>query len=168
MDQNKESNITKIEMMPEKPVKKRPVFLILLLIILVCALGYLGYTYYDLKNESEIHKAEFDRQKTALEGELMNIYGQYDSLKSENDTMNQKLVAEQENIERLLKVKLHIKHKLALKIYCQVAKLPKNIKSVKSREFFLTWVSRLINWRHQPGVFLLVRTPLWICGWIQV
>lgn len=100
--------------MQDKPVKKKPVFLILLLIILVCALGYLGYTYYELKTESEIHKLEFERQKAALEGELMSIYGQYDSLKSENDTMNQKLIAEQENIERLLKVNANNVYKISM------------------------------------------------------
>jgi hypothetical protein len=95
----------------EQP-RKRPVFLILLLIILVCALGYLGYTYYDLKTESEIQRTELERRTKQLEGELMIIYGQYDSLKSENDTMNQKLLAEQQNIERLLKINANNVYKI--------------------------------------------------------
>lgn len=112
MDQNKDPNIIKIEM--DKPNKKKPVILILFLILLVCAIAYLGYKYYDLRNESEIHNAEFERQKTLLEGELMNIYGQYDSLKSENDTMNQKLVIEQQNIEKLLKVNANNVYKIKM------------------------------------------------------
>ena len=82
MDNNNKSNLVKTDIYQEKPVKKRPVFLILLLIILACALGYLGYTYYDLKKQSEIEKAELTRHRTQLEGELMLIYDQYDSLKS--------------------------------------------------------------------------------------
>ena len=114
MDQNKESNIPMKGTTPGKPGKKRPVFFILLLIMLVCALGYLGYTYYDLKKQSEIEKAELDRQREQLEVELMQIYDQYDSLKSENDTMNLKLLSEQENIERLLKINANNIYKIRI------------------------------------------------------
>ena len=104
----------KTDIYREKPEKKRPVFLILLLIILACTLGYLGYTYYDLKQQSEIEKAELQRQRTQLEGELMLIYDQYDSLKSENDTMNLKLLAEQENIEKLIKINANNVYKIRM------------------------------------------------------
>ena len=114
MDQNEERHPEKIEITPQQPVKKKPVLLILFLIVLVCALGYLGYTYNSLKKQSEIEKAELERQKTQLEGELLNIYGQYDSLKSENDTMNVKLLAEQERIERLLKVNANNVYKIRM------------------------------------------------------
>ena len=83
-----------------------------MLIFLACALGYLGYTYHELKTESEIQRAELERRTLQLEDELMNIYGQYDSLKSENDTMNQKLLAEQQNIERLLKINANNVYKI--------------------------------------------------------
>jgi hypothetical protein len=114
MDNNNKSNLVKTDIYQEKPVKKRPVFLILLLIILACALGYLGYTYYDLKKQSEIEKEELNRQRTQLEGELMLIYDQYDSLKSENDTMNLKLLVEQENIEKLIKVNANNVYKIRM------------------------------------------------------
>jgi len=94
--------------------KKTPVFLIILLIALVCAVGYLGFTYYDLKKQSEIEKAELTRQREKLETELMAIYTEYDSLKSENDTMNIKLVAEQERIERLLKINANNVYKIRM------------------------------------------------------
>ena len=51
----------------EKPGKKTPVFLIILVIALVCAVGYLGYTYNELKKQSEIEKAELTRQRENLE-----------------------------------------------------------------------------------------------------
>ena len=94
--------------------KKTPVFLIILVIVLVCAVGYLGFTYYDLKKQSEIEKAELTRQREKLEAELMTIYTEYDSLKSENDTMNIKLAAEQERIERLLKINANNVYKIRM------------------------------------------------------
>ncbi len=107
MDHNK-------EILYEKPRKKTPVFLIILVIALVCAVGYLGYTYYELKKQSEIEKAELTRQRENLETELMEIYVEYDSLKSENDTMNIKLQAEQERIERLLKISANNIYKIRI------------------------------------------------------
>ncbi len=92
--------------------KKKPVFLIILVIALVCAVGYLGYTYLDLRKRSEIEKAELTRQREKLEGELRDIYAEYDSLKSENDTMNMKLQAEQDRIERLLKINANNVYKI--------------------------------------------------------
>ena len=114
MDQTKEPDTVPAPRMPQKPGKKKPVFLIVLLILLICALGYLGYTYSELKKQSEFEKAELERQKEQLETELMSIYNQYDSLKSENDTMNQKLLAEQQNIERLLKINANNVYKIRM------------------------------------------------------
>ncbi len=104
----------KTEIFHEKPRKKKPVFLIILVIALVCTVGYLGYTYYELKVESEEEKTELNRQKDNLETELMEIFVEYDSLKSENDTMNVKLQAEQERIERLLKVNANNVYKIRM------------------------------------------------------
>lgn len=94
--------------------RKRPVFLIIVLIILGCTLIYLGYTYNELKKQSEIEKTELERQKANLEDELKSIYTQYDSLKSENDTMNLKLIVEQQRIERLLKINANNVYKIRM------------------------------------------------------
>jgi flagellar basal body-associated protein FliL len=102
------------EMLQKKPRRKKPVFLIILVITLFCAVGYLGYTYYELKQESAEEKAELTRQKDKLESELMDIIVEYDSLKSENDTMNLKLAAEQERIERLLKINANNVYKIRM------------------------------------------------------
>ncbi len=104
----------KYENLPEKPKRKTPVLLIILVIALACAIGYLGYTYNDLKKQSEIEKAELTRQREKLESELMEIYSEYDSLKSENDTMNLKLQAEQDRIERLLKINANNVYKIRM------------------------------------------------------
>jgi hypothetical protein len=107
MDQQKENN-------RGKSGRKTPVFLIILVIALVCAVGYLGYTYSELKKQSEIEKAELTRQREKLEAELMEIHAEYDSLKSENDTMNLKLQAEQDRIERLLKINANNVYKIRM------------------------------------------------------
>jgi myosin heavy subunit len=114
MDQNKVSNIEKAESLPGKPARKKPVLLIIVMILLACAVVYLGFTYYALKKESAIEKAELEHQREQLEEELIQIYEQYDSLKTENDTMNQKLLAEQQNIERLLKVNANNVYKIRM------------------------------------------------------
>lgn len=97
-----------------KTKRKPPVFLIILIIILSCVIIYLGFTYNNLKKQSEIEKTELERQKSNLEKELQTIYNQYDSLKTENDTMNLKLLAEQQRIERLLKISANNVYKIRM------------------------------------------------------
>ena len=99
---------------PGKTKRKPPVFLIILIIILSCAIIYLGFTYNNLKKQSEIEKTELERQKSNLETELQSIYNQYDSLKTENDTMNLKLLAEQQRIEKLLKISANNVYKIRM------------------------------------------------------
>ena len=99
---------------PGKTKRKPPVILIILIIILSCAIIYLGFTYNNLKKQSEIEKTELERQKSNLETELQSIYNQYDSLKTENDTMNLKLLAEQQRIEKLLKISANNVYKIRM------------------------------------------------------
>jgi len=97
-----------------KPKRKTPVFLIVLIVIFSAVIIYLGFTYNDLKKQSEIDRTELERQKNNLESELHNIYNEYDSLKSDNDTMNLKLVAQQQRIEKLLKVNANNVYKIQM------------------------------------------------------
>ena len=118
MDQEKENTIP--ERAPEKiekPRRKKPVFLIILLVVLSIILGYLIYEnvglYQDREELMEV-KAELERQKDNLEDELLEIYTQYDSMKTENDTINMMLAAEQQKIERLLKINANNVYKVRL------------------------------------------------------
>jgi myosin heavy subunit len=111
MDQNKELDFENPSL-PHRSKKRNPLPWIILVILLAAAIGYLWYTYSDLKKQSALEKAELERQKDKLEAELIDIYGQYDSLKSENDTMNMKLQAEQARIERLLKINANNVYKI--------------------------------------------------------
>jgi hypothetical protein len=118
MDQINEEKLQ--EQVPSEPVRRRrraPFFLIALIIILAAVLGYLIYENQGLYKDyvaSQQDKAELERIKNNLEGELRNIYLQYDSLKTENDTINEKLAAEQQKIERLLKLNANNVYKIHL------------------------------------------------------
>jgi len=113
--ENTQEKISPLQNVPDnKPKRKAPVFLIILIVILSCVVVYLGYTYSGLKKQSQLEKAELNRQKTNLETELHNIYNQYDSMKSENDTMNLKLAAEQQRIEKLLKISANNIYKIQM------------------------------------------------------
>jgi hypothetical protein len=114
MDNLQENKPTVTPISSENPKRKPPVFLIILIIALCCVIAYLGYTYSNLKKQSEIEKTELERQKNNLENELKSIYNQYDSLKTENDTMNLKLLAEQQRIEKLLKVNANNVYKIRM------------------------------------------------------
>jgi hypothetical protein len=114
MNQNMETYPEKPLLSPQKSKKRIPVLWIILVIILAGSIGYLWFTYSDLKQQSAEEKAELERQKVQLEDELMNIYGQYDSLKTENDTMNLKLQAEQARIDKLLKINANNVYKIRM------------------------------------------------------
>jgi len=114
MDHNKDTYPEKPLLTPEKSKKRIPVLWIILVIVLAGAIGYLWFTYSDLKQQSAEEKAELERQKVQLEDELKDIYSQYDSLKTENDTMNLKLQAEQARIEKLLKINANNVYKIRM------------------------------------------------------
>jgi flagellar basal body-associated protein FliL len=114
MDHNKDTYPEKPLLTPEKSKKRIPVIWIILVIVLAGAIGYLWFTYSDLKQQSAEEKAELERQKVQLEDELKDIYSQYDSLKTENDTMNLKLQAEQARIEKLLKINANNVYKIRM------------------------------------------------------
>lgn len=87
------------------------------LTILIVALGIafivIGYLWYSQRKESKKIIAQLEEystfiteQKDSLEFELKGIIIQYDSLMTENDTMNLKLMEQQDKIERLLKLRI--------------------------------------------------------------
>lgn len=97
----------------ENQKSKSPTFLIVFVSILGIAVIALGYLYFDNKKKSEEIISQLQeygeivqQQKESLETELRNIMVQYDSLMTENDTMNLKLAIQQDKIERLLKLRL--------------------------------------------------------------
>jgi peptidoglycan hydrolase CwlO-like protein len=88
-------------------------YLIILIVVLGVAFIVLGYLWYTQKQESDKIIAQLEEystfiteQKDSLETELEGIIVQYDSLMTENDTMNLKLSAQQDKIEQLLSLRM--------------------------------------------------------------
>jgi len=90
----------------QTPEKKTPVVLILLVIILAIAVAVLGYKYYTESQRLKETTAEqeiLQDVKSDLEKQLRDMVVEYDSLKTENDSINTLLVGEQEKIQKLLR-----------------------------------------------------------------
>jgi hypothetical protein len=90
-----------------QPEKKPSVALIVLVSILALAVIILGYKYYKetqrLSQTSE-EKAILQDVKSDLEKQLRDMIVEYDSLKTNNDSVNNLLAAEQDKITKLLRM----------------------------------------------------------------
>lgn len=87
-------------------VSKTPLILIILIVVLVIIIGIMGYKLYlDSKELKETNEANIllKEEKIELESKLNGLIIEYDSLMTENDSINALLVSEQEKIRRLLK-----------------------------------------------------------------
>jgi len=88
------------------PESKTPLILLILIVVLVIIIGVMGYKLYvdskELKRTNEANML-LKEEKVELEGKLNELIVEYDSLMTENDSINALLVSEQEKIRRLLK-----------------------------------------------------------------
>ncbi len=94
-------------------------FLIAVLIIMSIALIVLIFIYIDMKKENlttiqqlQEYSSIIEAKKNSLEGELKGIILQYDSLKTNNDTINRKLEVQQDKIKRLLALRINDAEKI--------------------------------------------------------
>ncbi|MBN2348299.1 MAG: hypothetical protein JXJ22_05650 [Bacteroidales bacterium] len=83
--------------------KKPPMWLVGVLITLIVLASALGIKLYQELQKSKETNIYLEEEKTDLEGELKDLIVGYDSLKTQNDTINLKLAAEQEKIRKLLR-----------------------------------------------------------------
>jgi cell division protein FtsL len=104
MEKNTPNNDERSFMDQSKKKNSKPVVLILLIVILLGAIGIMSVMYYNLKMDSQEQVQLLEEEKNRLTSELKNLYFDYDSLKTENDSINIHLEAEQEKIERLLSI----------------------------------------------------------------
>lgn len=93
--------------------KKTSQSLTILLVILGVIIVVLVYLYFDQKKESEKMIAQLEEysgmitaKKDSLELELKGIIVRYDSLKTNNDTLNLQLAEQQDKIRRLLSLRI--------------------------------------------------------------
>lgn len=96
-----------------KGSKQSLMYLYILLSVLGAALLVLGYLYFDQKKESEAviarleeYSSFIEEKRDSLETELKGIIVQYDSLRTNNDTLNLQLEEQQDKIERLLRLRM--------------------------------------------------------------
>jgi hypothetical protein len=100
------------EYMPESgPVKKNGkqrrmnIIFTIVFIIFAAAIGFLLYTLLTERKDAEEMRVVLEMQKDNLTRELNEIYMQYDSLQTENDTMNLKIEVQQQKIRDLLAIR---------------------------------------------------------------
>jgi len=89
---------------PLPPKKKAPVGLFVLTGILVTALAAVVVMYFVQKNNMIEMEMILTEEKDSLANELVLLMHGYDTLKTNNDTLNAQLVLEQEKIKRLLSI----------------------------------------------------------------
>ncbi|MFW5658265.1 MAG: hypothetical protein ACOCYF_02350 [Bacteroidota bacterium] len=99
MEDNNQRN-----MQPSTPKRKSPVFLIILVILLAGITGFLAYAFYQHKKESETVQMILEEEKKELTNELKELIVEYEDLKTDNDSMNIKLEAQQDRIKQLLAI----------------------------------------------------------------
>lgn len=87
--------------------KSNTTALVVMLILLLIAVGWVGYLYYEksqhLEQQQEINQV-LEEQKSELQEQLEGMIVQYDSLKTNNDSINLLLETEQNKIQRLLSI----------------------------------------------------------------
>jgi hypothetical protein len=91
----------------KQPDKKPSVVLIVLVIVLSIAVIILGYKYYTESrhlNQTTEEKVILEDVKSDLEKQLRDMIVEYDSLKTNNDSVNSLIVVQQDKIKNLLRM----------------------------------------------------------------
>jgi flagellar basal body-associated protein FliL len=85
-----------------KSGKGLTILLTIVALILLAAVIVLFYRLNDTKKQANETEQYLETQKKSLTSELQDLIGEYDALKTNNDTLNQKLTDQQEKIKKLL------------------------------------------------------------------
>jgi cell division protein FtsB len=89
----------------ETPVKKStPVLLIFITVVLALALAFIIYSYFGQKNRMIEMETVLTQEKDSLANELRLMVHGYDTLRTNNDSLNAKLQRERSRILQLLTV----------------------------------------------------------------
>jgi len=101
----------------EKAVERRGRFnmlLVILIILFACGAGYLWHLNRQQKMESTEMQQALEDEKNSLSNELSNLMGEYESLKTDNDSMNRKVEVQQDKIKKLLSINANNLEKIKL------------------------------------------------------
>jgi FtsZ-binding cell division protein ZapB len=85
-----------------KSSKGLTILLSIIALVLLAAVVVLFYRLNDTKKQAVQTEQYLETQKKSLTNELQDLIGEYDNLKTNNDTLNQKLTEQQEKIKKLL------------------------------------------------------------------
>jgi FtsZ-binding cell division protein ZapB len=85
-----------------KSGKGLTILLTIVALILLAAVVVLFYRLNDTKKQANETEQYLETQKKSLTNELQDLIGEYDALKTNNDSINQKLTEQQEKIKKLL------------------------------------------------------------------
>ena len=105
---------TEIPLDNNKPHKKKIIWFVLTIVILIIGLVVIVYLYYDQKDKMEEMEVVLTEEKDSLTTELENLIFEYDTLKTSNDSLNLKLEEEQDKIKMLLRVQASSAQKITL------------------------------------------------------
>jgi len=94
--------------------KRLSALFIVLIVIMLGVIGYLIYTLTVEREEAEEMKFTLELQKDNLTNELNEIYAQYDSLQTNNDSMNLLIEERQDEIRNLLAIRASNSKKIQL------------------------------------------------------
>jgi hypothetical protein len=114
MDQNNQ-NATEKQL--SKSVERRGkvnLILIILIVLLGAGMGYMWKMNQDQKQQSMEAQALLEDQKNDLTEQLSSMVNEYESLKTNNDSMNMKLQDQQDKIKRLLAINTNNLEKIKL------------------------------------------------------
>jgi hypothetical protein len=93
-----------VQQYPGEEKKGTPVFLIFLTVVLALALAFLVYSYFGQKNRMQEMENVLTQEKDSLANELKLMIHGYDTLRSNNDTLNAHLEKEKLRIKQLLSI----------------------------------------------------------------
>lgn len=98
------TDTNQINQSEQLPKKNTPVGMIAISIILAAALAYLVYIYFDQKTKMVEMETVLTQEKDSLANELKQMIVAYDTLRTNNDSLNAGLAKERKRIVQLLAI----------------------------------------------------------------
>ena len=96
------------------PKNNKSILLIVIIAVLSIVLAFLVYLHFDQKSKMTEMEEVLTSEKDSLANELSGLMYQYDTLKTNNDSMNVEIGLQQDKIKRLLSVQASSAQKIRL------------------------------------------------------